>query len=141
MNPNNMQGQPVDNQPPNMAQQAPQNDSSKGANDAMANLGFTNTMMEHLIHYKSGKKGAPPINQAPQSPQDAQESQGQEETTGAAPESQDDTKLADFEAKMTKSMDDLKSEFEKTRKADADTHAKELVDIHKSLKDILNAEK
>lgn len=62
---------------PTPGQNIPTQDPTQAGNQAKANLGFINTMQEHLLQYKHGNQAQKQPVEAPQKPQNAP---GQEKT-------------------------------------------------------------
>lgn len=99
------------NTQPQQTQAANPQDPSKGASQAAANLGFINTMQEHLLQHKANKN-KPVASQAPQ------EAQGQEkEPKGDKTEQPDIAKeltafKTEIEGLLDSKLGDLKREIE-----------------------------
>ena len=128
MNPNENQvnsGQPQGYQPPlpsTWQTPANQSDPVQKANQAKANLGFINTMQQHLLEYKSGGK------KAPQSPNSAPGQENGQETTNE-PKDENKPDLAkelssfkiEIEGMIKSQIGDLKREIQSAMESEEPT--------------------
>lgn len=138
MNP--QQPQPTDamNQPPN-------NMPPSGTNpdEAMANLGFVNTMMSHLLEYKASKNGQKPVTSQGGNPNMGQQKSQPTEQKPPEPNPQDQKmddhkkRVDDMEVNTNKEIEGLKTELEQVKKSDEENKIK-VDDIQKTLKEIVN---
>lgn len=91
-------------------------------NQTMANLGFINTMQEHLLQHKGKQKA---LQEAPQMPQNAPQPTPQ-------PNPQED--MQSMETRLMGEIKGLKDTIEKNKPKDKN---KELEDLKKQIEDVL----
>lgn len=129
MQPQNQQPQEVN--PASIPQPQGQPDPTEQANQAKSNMGFVNTLQEHLLEYKH-----------PQAPQDAKTAPGEEkvkkEVEQPKPETKpeeskpeekkDDPRIAELELSITKKLDDIRQELKGDHETEIDALKKQIED-------------
>lgn len=94
-------------------------DPTEKANQAKANLGFVNTLQEHLLQHHTSKQASE------QKPQDSQ------------PQEEEPNKLEDMESRIVDEISKVKKSIEENTPKDKN---KELEDLKKEIEDVLNSD-